>query len=196
MKHASIRGLFEYWNERRGPRPAPDRIDIEPGAIRHLLADTFILAYDHNAGHPFRIAGTRVCGTFGRELKGEPFIGLWTAPSQALMRDLLAVVGQESVGVVAGAHGNSAAGAALDLELVMLPLSHRGRFDVGVLGALAPSETVYWLGASALGPLTLGTLRYLSPERPVPTPAAGHILSRAGGRRVRQGFVVYDGGQP
>ena len=75
MKHPSIRELFDYWNKRRGGRPAPERGEIEPGAIRHVLADTFILAFDAGAGHPFRIAGTRVCALFGRELKGAAF---WT----------------------------------------------------------------------------------------------------------------------
>ena len=75
MKHASIRELFEYWNERRGRRRRPTERDIEPGAIRRVLADTFILAFDAAAGHPFRIAGTRVCAAFGRELKSEAFVG-------------------------------------------------------------------------------------------------------------------------
>jgi hypothetical protein len=67
MKHSSIRELFDYWNERRGRRAAPERGDIEPGDIRGVLADTFILAFDAPASHPFRIAGTRVCALFGRE---------------------------------------------------------------------------------------------------------------------------------
>ena len=45
MKHESIRQLFDYWNERRGTREAPERSDIEPGAIRRALADTFILGF-------------------------------------------------------------------------------------------------------------------------------------------------------
>jgi hypothetical protein len=190
MKHASIRALFDYWNERRGLRAAPDRGDIEPGAIRHILADTFILAYDPRAGHPFRIAGTRVCAAFGRELKGEAFAGLWADPSTALVRDLLTILGQESVGVVASAAGDSTAGA-LDLELVMLPLSHRGRTDVRVLGALAPTDVPYWLGISTLGPLTLGTLRYLTAECTTPR----HVIPAIPAGRIRRGFVVYDGGQ-
>ena len=43
MKHPSNRELFNYWNERRGPRLAPERADIEPSAIRHVLGDTFVL---------------------------------------------------------------------------------------------------------------------------------------------------------
>ncbi len=49
------------------------------------------------------------------------------------------------------------------MELLLLPLSHRGRTDARVLGALAPRDAAYWLGACTLGHLTLGTLRYLGP---------------------------------
>ena len=34
MKHAASRELYAYWEERRGQRLAPERTDIEPGAIR------------------------------------------------------------------------------------------------------------------------------------------------------------------
>ena len=43
MKHPSNRELFEYWNERRGTRLAPERADIDPAAIRKVLGDTFVL---------------------------------------------------------------------------------------------------------------------------------------------------------
>ena len=82
MKHAASRELYAYWQERRGPRPAPERAEIEPGAIREMLSEAFILALDDAAGYPFRLAGTRVCALFGRELKGESFVGLWAETSR------------------------------------------------------------------------------------------------------------------
>src|SRR5712692_9928258 len=163
MKHPSVRELFDYWNERRGRRPAPERADIEPGAIRRLLADTFILSFEPRTGHPFRIAGTRVCALFGRELKGEAFLDLWSPASRHDIRDLLAIITDETVGVVASASGVSAADAALKLELLLLPLSHHGRTDARFLGALAPSDPPAWLGTSALKALRLGTHRYVGP---------------------------------
>src|SRR5215469_2101579 len=71
MKHAACRELYAYWDERRGKRPAPERAEIEPGAIRHVLSDALILGLDAGTGHPFRLAGTRMCALFGRELKNE-----------------------------------------------------------------------------------------------------------------------------
>jgi hypothetical protein len=192
MRHPSIRQLFDYWNERRGRRPAPDRADIEPGAIRRALADTFILSLDERAGHPFRIAGTRVCAAFGRELKNEAFLDLWAADCRKQVRDLLNVVANETVGVVASARGASTAGTGHDVELLVLPLTHRGRTNARVLGALAPRDAAYWLGACTLGDLTLGTMRYLGPGT---KPAAPPIAPAQPEGRIRHGFIVYDGGQ-
>jgi hypothetical protein len=193
MKQSSTRELFDYWNARRGERAAPERKDIEPGAIRHLLADTFILAFDPRAGHPFRVAGTRACALLGRELKGAAFLDLWAGKSRGLMSDLINVITHEVIGVVASASGASAEGDALDLELLVLPLRQLGRTDGRVLGALAPTEVTWWLGARPLGGLTLGTLRYVGPAgtpdfAPRAAPDASNI-------RVRHGLVVYDGGQ-
>ena len=71
MKHPASRRLFSYWEELRGKRPAPERAEIEPGAIRQILSEAFIVALDPAAGYSFRLAGTRVCALFCRELKGE-----------------------------------------------------------------------------------------------------------------------------
>jgi len=193
MKHSSTRELFDYWNARRGTRPAPERGEIEPGAIRRVLADTFMLTFDPRSGHPFRIAGTRVCAAFGRELKAVAFTEIWAGASRNAIRDVLATVATESVGVVAGASGRSCDGARLDLEFLALPLAHRGGASARILGALVPAEVPYWLGAQTLGPLTLGMIRYLGPlTGPDSVPA--RALAVPPHARVRHGLVVYDGG--
>jgi hypothetical protein len=46
MKHPSNRELFDYWNEQRGSRLAPERDEIDPHAIRRVLADMFILSFE------------------------------------------------------------------------------------------------------------------------------------------------------
>jgi hypothetical protein len=192
MKHSSTRELFDYWNRRRGNRPAPERGEIEPGAIRHVLADTFILAIDPAAGHPFRIAGTRVCAAFGRELKGVSFTDLWAGASRDCIRELLDTVAAESFGVIATASAQGCDGSARKLELIVLPLAHRGGTNARILGALVPTELPFWLGVSTLGPMTLGTIRHLGRET---DPEPSHVGSGpTPGRHAHRGLVVYDGG--
>ena len=193
MKHASTRQVFEYWNERRGKRVAPERGDIEPGPIRRALGDTFILAQDSRPGHRFRLAGTRMCALFCRELKGEPFMHLWTATERAALGEYVAAVAEESAGIVAGATGRTAEGARIDLELLLLPLIHRDRSQARLLGVLAPLVVPYWLGTSPVVGLTCGTVRHLGPA--TSTVAAPHLVPASENGRVRHGLIVYDGGR-
>jgi hypothetical protein len=202
MKHPSVQELYHYWNTRRGSRAAPERSDIEPAAIRRALADTFILAHAAANGHWFRIAGTRLCAAFGRELRGTAFVNLWDQHSARRISDLLEEVSRESVGAVAGARGCSPNGKVLDFELVLLPLQHQTATDARVLGALAPQDLPYWFGMSPVGKLALGTIRYLGHESTrhdaqagdAGEPHQGQEPLPAGGR-IRHGLIVYDGGQ-
>jgi len=191
MKHPSSCDLYAYWNERRATRALPERADIEPGAIRHLLGDAFIIALDAPAGYPFRLAGTRVCALFGRELKGEPFTDLWAIVSRAAVRDILTVLREESVGLVAGVSARSAADAGLELELLLLPLAGRGPSHARAIGVLAPMARPDWLGASQLGGLILGHRRHVGPaaERALP-----RFMAAPG--RLRRGLVLHQGGRP
>ncbi len=188
MKHAASRELYAYWEERRGKRSAPERTDIEPGAIRHVLSDAFILALDGGAGHPFRLAGTRVCALFGRELKGESFIGLWAAASQLIVSDLLAILNDERVGTVAGVAAQSADGEPIDLELLLLPLGASRPSLARTIGVLAPLKAPQWLGSSPIGALTLGSRRHIGAS------LEARLLPRFMAPRRRH-LVVYDGGR-
>jgi hypothetical protein len=191
MKHPSIRELFDYWNERRGKRIAPERADIEPEAIRRALADTFMLSFDSSLRHPFRIAGTRVCALFRRELKGEGFLDLWSVTSRNDIRDILDSVADQSVGVVAGVAAAGVTDAELSFELLLLPLSHCARPSARLLGALVPSEPPLWLGTRTLSDLVVLTHRYVGPAAVGKIQPRGPVTSRG---RLQHGFVVYDGG--
>ena len=193
MKQASSRELFGYWTARRGSRPAPERGEIEPSAIRRALGDLFILEFDRGTGHPFRLAGTRVCALFGRELKNEPFVTLWDEQSRAQLAKLLAVVADEATGIVAAAKGSSTEGWPVDLELMLLPLAHRGDTHARMIGALAPLTSPFWLGASTLGALTLGSMRHLDPA--IEAPTAARLVVGAEGLARRGAFTVYQGGR-
>jgi hypothetical protein len=187
MKHAASRELYAYWEERRGERLAPERTDIEPGAIRQALSDTFILELDAADSHAFRLAGTRVCALFGRELKGESFVDLWALGSRGPIADLLAISTDESVGTVAGVTAHSAAGEPVELELLLLPLGMRRPRLARTIGILAPLKPPAWLGASPIGALTLGSRRHVGAV------AKTRILPRF--MAPRRGLVVHQGGR-
>jgi len=198
MKHPTSRMLHAYWERLRGERAAPERGEIEPGEIRHLLADSLILELDMAAcSATIRLAGTRVCALYGRELKGQSFAQLWGAQATDPWR-IVEIVASDTLGVVAGLSGTNAAGEAADLELLLLPLRHRGRTQVRALGALSLDGTPPWIGLRPLVEAETTSLRILPSRRPEtlppPRPSVrasasypgpvrrGHLLVHAGGR--------------
>jgi hypothetical protein len=192
MKQASTRELFAYWTKQRGGRTAPERGDIDPAAIRHALGDIFILASDFVEEQRFRLAGTRLCALFDRELKGETFSSLWAETSRAEFRNTLTGVLSENASLVAGVTGRNARGDTVELELLLLPLAHRGHARVRAIGALAAIEMPYWIGAQPIKQLVLGTVRHGEAQleqkdpRPIADPTEG---------QMRRGFMVYQGGR-
>jgi hypothetical protein len=192
MKNTSTRRLFEYWNERRGNRPAPERSEIDPADIRHALGDTFMLAADFVDELRFRLAGTRVCALFCREIKGEAFAALWSEASRKPIEDLMIIVTNETVGVVAGLTGHTADGIELDLEMLLLPLAHVGHARIRAVGTLVPIEPPYWLGEKPIVTLELGALRHIGSDIEASAP---RIVPAADGSRSRHGFMVYSGGR-
>jgi hypothetical protein len=193
MKHASTKALFDYWNEKRGTRLAPERADIDPAAIRYALGDTFMLAADFVDQLRFRLAGTRVCALFCREIKGEEFQSLWNGPSAELIEDLLNVVNNETVGAVAGVVGRTEDGSEIDLEFLLLPLAHVGHARIRALGVLVPVDPPYWLGEKPVIALELNTLRHIGSElESIEAPRLSHATESV---ELRHGFVVYSGGR-
>jgi hypothetical protein len=171
MKHPTSRLLHAYWDRLRGERAAPERAEIEPGAIRNLLADSLILELDMpgRAAH-LRLAGTRVCALFGRELKGESMAGLWGAAAADPWR-LIEIVASDTVGVVAGLQGRTAQDECVDLELILLPLRHRGLTQARILGALSPTVVPHWLGLRPIEGLATTSLRVLAGQEAAASPA-------------------------
>jgi hypothetical protein len=189
MKHASSRELHAYWEQKRGIRPAPERADIEPGAIRGVLSDAFIIALDRGAGYPFRLAGTRVCALFNREIKGESFLSLWALASRPLISNLLTILADECIGTVAAVTTRGTDGEPLDLELLLLPLDVSRPLFARAIGVLAPLRVPHWLGSAPVGGLTLGGRRHIGAalERP--------FLPRFMQPRTRRGLTIYEGGR-
>lgn len=194
MKHATSRMLHAHWDALRGARSAPERGEIEPGEIRHILADSFLLEIDAptRVAH-VRLAGTRVCALFGRELRGESFTTLWGAGRTADPWRLVETVIEETAGVVAGLRGTTDREEPVDLEMLLLPLRHRGKTQVRAIGSLGASALPSWVGARPVVGLETLSLRILVPDaRPSAHEDAPPELAPSQVRR--HGFVVHQGG--
>jgi hypothetical protein len=183
MKHPSSREFFAYWDAKRGDARAPDRSEIEPGAVRELLGDIFVLSYDTAAGYPFRVAGTRVCALLGCDLKEQSFSAQFAPDSRREIEDIIGVVSEEMLAAVAGVTAISEDGSLAHLELLLLPFNARAHAPLSLTGLLAP----FGGGHSRLRNLQLTSWRYLAhpPQRFVPRALRKLAVAR--------GFMVYEG---
>ena len=182
MKHPSSRAFFAYWDTQRGDARAPDRSEIEPSTIRELLGDIFVLSCNEASGYPFRVAGTRLCALFGRDLKQASFSALFSTDARPEIEEIVSVVAADMLPAVAGVTATSARGATTHLELLLLPFNTRAHEPISLTGLLAPIDEC----REALGDLSLTSWRYLhQPEKIIPRVVRKLALAR--------GFMVYEG---
>jgi hypothetical protein len=183
MKHPSNREFYSYWDDKRGGARAPERSEIEPAAVRELLGDIFVLSYDAAAGHPFRVAGTRLCALLGCDLKNRSFAALFAADGRREIQEIIAVVAEEMLAAVAGITATAEDGSLAHLELLLLPFNARAHAPISLTGLLAPFES----GHNLLRDFKLTSWRYLGDQPQKFVPRALRKL------KIARGFMVYEG---
>jgi hypothetical protein len=207
MKHAASRELYEYWNRVRGSDPAPQRSAIEPSDLRRILPDTFILEVSDRGHYFVRLAGTRVCAIYCREIKGSNLLDLWRGDDRSAMTTLASAVTEDGAAAVVTLDARTADNKSVGCELTLLPLRHGGTSFDRVLGSLATLERPVWLGSEPVVLQTITSLRLIWPQetprffrRTVSPPTSAFFasppaaLSALRSRRRGHLFVV-DGGK-
>lgn len=210
MRHPATQALYAYWNEVRGERLAPRRLEIQPARIAELLLDTFILERAGRSAFRFRLAGTRVAGRFGLDLNGQDFLSCWGEGDRSMLEHHLAAIadlGRAGVfmgeAIVSPNPGEPVAREPYAFELLVLPLVHTGQSIDRLLCHLVPLET-----SQAPRATSIQGLRLLAAEDVWPNGAPQDELTFSSrqeplhpqvrmARIVRQGrrqFRVYQGG--
>jgi hypothetical protein len=190
--------LHAYWNRLRGARSAPERNDVDPGAIRGVLADTFVLDFDEKRGFPFRIAGSRANALFLKEQRGLSFLELWRDADREELDSILHCVADETQPFLIGAEARPAGLETMDIEIILLPLRHHGLTHSRVLGGLAVRAAPEWMGLTRAGPIALTSLRALESarEKPATEGAAPADFSLRNIPRRYKHLFVYSGDRP
>jgi len=171
MQKKSSKVLFDYWNELRGSRSAPDRRNLDPTRIREVLANTFILEAEDETAYRFRLAGSHLCATYCRELKSRSFTGLWHAKDVEAMETLVRAVTEDHAVALITFQGHADNGSTTSFEMILLPLRHNGNTTARMLGALTALDTPYWLGSSPILGQRVTGLRLIWPDDPEYRPA-------------------------
>ncbi len=167
---ATTKAIYRHWSAVRGNRDIPNRRDIAPAALQHFLPDLFILEQQPGGGVSFRLAGTRLCMLFGRELRTTGFERLFPADQRPrTLRICQNIMNQRTPAILhADAYGRSV--QATPVEIALLPMtSHTSRAD-RIFGAFCPLATVQ--------PLDL-PLRHLLPKLVEAVPKALEDLDDA-----------------
>lgn len=210
LKHPASQALYAYWNEVRGKRLAPRRLEIQPARIGNLLLDTFILEHTGGNDFRFRLAGTRVSSRFGIDLRSQDFLACWSEGDRSLLASHLTAISELGrVGLFTGEApvAFDAAGRARPeprlFELLVLPLVHSGQSIDRFLCLLVPLDEPGSSDGSLRG-LHLLAAETIWPEgeaseigAPIDRQSPLHPRVRHA-RIVRQGhrqFRVYEGGR-
>jgi len=192
MKHWVTKELFGYWRGLKGGRPTPERDEVDFGAIRHLLADVFIIRLDPLGRFPLEMCGTRAKALWLDEQKGRPFLDIWETRDRRAILDALEAVATQARPAVVEAHGGAGDFERLDLELVLLPLSEPGKPFSYVLGALAPRNAPAWLGRVAMRAMSVRSVELLDNET---SAEAAPAMARSPDAAGRPRLVVHEGGR-
>jgi hypothetical protein len=164
MQKQSTRTLYDYWNSLRGSRSAPDRRDIDPTKIRGALANTFILELNDNREFDFRLAGSHICATYSRELKGRSFTRLWHPRDRDAMETLVRAVTEDHAVALITFQGSTAVNTKVAVETILLPVRHNGSTQARILGAMTTMDEPYWLGSQPVVEQRITGLRLIWPD--------------------------------
>jgi len=204
MRQRTSQLLFQYWNDVRGERLAPERFDIEPAQIGAILPETCILERDENGEYLFRLAGTRICDNFGRELRGQRLHDLVPADDRVTLSDVMTEVSERGAAGLLDLTATSADGRDVVFEALLLPLLHMSGTITRYLGSISPIDPPAWLGTEKLEPARLASHAVVWPDgRPHAAVAsssrqAPFVQSLVGARVVRvdrRQFRVVQGGR-
>jgi hypothetical protein len=200
MKQKTTQVIYGYWNELRRGRLAPARLEIEPARIGAILAETFMLQRTETSAFCYRLAGTRLCEIFGRELRGTNLLDGWSASDRALINShLSATCAQGAVTLLNFEAGSGA--HRVELEAILLPLIQPEGAIGRLLGAMSPLSSPHWLGHEQLFEKRLISAETIWPEgRPhvLREKARNVPLSNAASRTAAlkwRNFRVLEGGR-
>ncbi len=201
MKHESCRALYRYWDRIRDGERAPARAAVEPAEISGILSDTFILQ-SGNGSYRFRLAGTRLCAIYGKELKGCEFLDFWDSEDRDQLSMILSAIVTHGHSAVVGVTANVGRHQNIGLELLLLPLVQAGPHYDRILGVMAPMELPHWLGLVPIARQTVTSVRLMSPtDGPAGAdfgrlqPALVPSPPIKGPKVRRESFVILEGGK-
>lgn len=165
--HPGSRALFRYWEAIRGEDSAPNRRRLDLNKIRPLVPCLFILERQPLRGYVWRLAGTKLCQLWRRELTGSLVLSGWAPFEKHTTERLLDGVVQSHQPFVLKFRLFTSLGHDIGAEMIGLPLRSISGETTHVFGAIMPFRDIDSLGYDRISAIELSTARVIWTE-PVP----------------------------
>lgn len=188
--HPGSRALFRYWEAVRGEMSAPPRDWLDLQKIRMLVPHLFMIERRPGQIYAWRLAGTRVCQLWGKELTGRPAFAEGDRFERESISRLLDGVVDAHQPFVLRFRLHSDAGPSVAAELVGTPLRARQGNATYVFGVIMPFREVIRSQHDQVTSFELSTARTIWTE-PVP----GADRSASSRSNSQQAFQVINGGR-
>ncbi|MDB5453623.1 MAG: hypothetical protein JWO33_2201 [Caulobacteraceae bacterium] len=129
MYHSNTKALLNYWRDLRGEAFAPARADIDPGLIREVLTQVFMLGRGAPGEYQFRLAGQVLCDAHKLSLRGHAFLSLWAEDDRLQLKLAMESMMRGGEPLVINAAADAGPYAS-SIELLLAPLrSANGEID-------------------------------------------------------------------
>lgn len=149
--HPGSRKLFVHWESARAERAYPTREDFALTPVRELMSDMVIIEKDHlRQTFKFRLAGSRVCGLFGRNMTGGNVLEGWDAFERDVIGKHLDLSLRELQPVLIRMRFLTDTRQQVAAELIALPIQVRDSNRVQLIGGLFPFREARAIGHSAI----------------------------------------------
>jgi hypothetical protein len=183
--HPGSRAVFRHWEAIRGESPAAHRDDLDLRQLCQFVSWLFIMERSpRTGGYVWRLAGSKVCELWRRELTGCELLTGWDRFDSETVRRLLDGVTKDLQPCTLRLRLKTSLGQLVDIEVVALPLKARDG-SIHVFGAALPFRDVVALGHERITHIEISSARTIWTE-PVP---GDHT-----GRRARVPLRLVSGG--
>jgi len=116
------KAVYDYWNALRNGRATPRRGDVDPAGLRSVLPHVMLLERIRADEIVFRLAGTRICQAFGRELRDYAVQSLWDNSHRSLIGAALGASLKRAAPLLLRFRAHALGREPRDGEMMMLPL--------------------------------------------------------------------------
>ena len=140
MRQTAARTILSYWQAIAPDEGAPAQASVAPRALKRFLPDIFLLERLDRAVFAFRMAGTRLCARYGRELRDHDFVRLWPAAQHG---DILAALGrclQDARPVTLEGAAATLDGKTVSFQILLMPLTDTEGRVTRLMGAMLTAD--------------------------------------------------------